>query len=60
MPNNQTDSVETRPAIQVNVIDSNGNVIAAEIMEYEVADFLQFRVDPAIASGCTVVYLQNP
>lgn len=45
---------ETRPAIFVNVIDADGNVIAAHVMEYEVADFLRLRVDPEIAANCTI------
>lgn len=46
---------ETRPAILVNVIDADGNVIALQIMEYEVPDFLRLRVDPEIAAGCKIV-----
>lgn len=48
-------SQETRPAVLVNVIDANGNVIAESIMEYEAADFLRLRVDPVVAAGCTTV-----
>lgn len=46
---------ETRPAIRVNVIDADGNVIASQIMEYEAADFLRLRVDPTVAVGCKTV-----
>lgn len=46
---------ETRPAILVNVVDADGNVIAEQIMQYEVADFLRLRVDPVVAAGCKVV-----
>lgn len=45
---------ETRPAILVNVIDADGNVIASQVMEYEVTDFLRLRVDPEIAKDCTI------
>lgn len=45
---------ETRPAVFVNVIDADGNIVAEQIMEYEVADFLRLRVDPEIAKGCTI------
>lgn len=45
---------EIRPAVLVNVIDGNGNIVAGHIMEYEVADFLRLRVDPEIAQNCTV------
>lgn len=48
-------SFETRPAILVNVIDADGNIIAEQIMDYEVADFLRLRVDPAVAAVCTTV-----
>lgn len=46
---------ETRPAVLVNVIDADGNIIAEQIMDYEVADFLRLRVDPAVAKGCKTV-----
>ena len=46
---------ETRPAIRVDVVDADGNVIASQIMEYEAADFLRLRVDPEIAKTCRVV-----
>lgn len=50
-----TEGPDTRPAVLVNVIDANGNIIASEIMDYEVADFLRLRVDPDVAKGCTTV-----
>lgn len=41
--------------ILVNILDADGNIIAREVMDYEVADFLRLRVDPAIAAGATTV-----
>lgn len=49
------ESAETRPAVFVNIVDADGNVIAEQIMDYEAADFLRLRVDPAVAAGCVVV-----
>jgi len=48
------ETAETRPAVFVNVIDADGNIIAAQVMEYEVADFLRLRVNPEIAVGCKI------
>lgn len=48
-------TTDPRPAVYVNVIDADGNIIAAEVIEYEVEDFLRLRVDPAVAAGCRMV-----
>lgn len=48
------------PAVFVNIYDADGSVIASEMMDYEVADYLRLRVDPKIAAGCKVVYLPDP
>ena len=50
---------ETRPAVLVNVMDADGNIIAADIMDYEVPDFLRLRVDPAVAAGCKTVPVEK-
>lgn len=47
--------IESRPAVFVDVIDAEGNVIAEQVLEYEVPDFLRLRVDPAVAAGCKTV-----
>lgn len=47
--------IETRPAVLVNIVDASGNVIAEQIMQYEVEDFLRLRVDPRIATACRTV-----
>ena len=49
------DQSETRAAVLVNVVDADGNIIAEQVMDYEVPDFLRLRVDPEVASGCTIV-----
>lgn len=49
-----TEEAETRPVVLVDVVDANGNVIASQVMDYEVKDFLRLRVDPEIAKGCTI------
>lgn len=49
------ETTEAIPAIFVNIIDADGNVIAEQIMDYEVADFLKLRVDPRVAEGCKIV-----
>ena len=36
-------------------IDADGNIIAEQVLAYEVPDFLRLRVDPAIAAGCKTV-----
>ena len=43
---------ETRPAVLVDVIDGDGKILAKQIMDYEVPDFLRLRVSPEVAKGC--------
>lgn len=38
----------------VDVLDRDGNVLASEVMDYEVDDFLRLRVDPEVAKGCQI------
>lgn len=47
------------PAVFVDILDADGNVIAHEVIENEVADFLKLRVDPTVAAGCKVVRLDS-
>lgn len=47
--------MDEQPGTLVNILDANGNIIAREVMDYEVADFLRLRVDPAVAAGATTV-----
>ena len=46
--------------ILVNVLDADGNIIAREIMDYEVADYLRLHVDSAVAAVATTEPASTP